>query len=467
MSAIDDKRAAARARASDLAVRDGAGGGDAAEVLQDHPRREIVLGLGVVAAFLLAVFGWGMWARLDAAVYAPGQIEVAGNRQAVQHRDGGIVARLDVHEGDRVAAGQVLLELNADELHATDRSDASQVLELQALQARLLTELKGGRRIVWPAAFATLAGADRADAEVAMALQQREFDARNAAMSSETQVLSQKQRESSEQISGYARQVAASREQQGLIQQEIDGLKALQERGLVPATRVRSLQRNAAELRGSEGEYASNVARTREEIGEDRIRITDLQRQRAADDGKDYQSAEFQLSELEPKLAAVRQQIARTVVRAPATGRVVGLAVFTVGGVVAPGQKLMDIVPDRQPLVIEARVKPSDVSDLKIGQRTEIRVSAFHDRGLPLLHGVVSKLSADSVNDEKTGAPFFRIEVTVPPQDLQVIRRARGDAPGLKPGLPVEVVIPLRRRTALDYLVEPLRQMLWRSFREP
>ena len=275
-----------------------------------------------------------------------------------------------MHEGDQVAAGQVLLQLNSDELQATERSDAGQVIELQALQSRLLAELRGRRVIAWPDAFAHLTGADRQDAQVAEALQRREFDARNAALSSETQVLSQKQRESGEQISGYERQADASRQQQGLIQQEIDGLKALQARGLAgPATRVRSLQRNAAELKGSEGEYAANVARTREEIGEDRIRVTDLQRQRAADDGKDYQSAEFQLSELTPKLAAVRQQIERTIVRSPATGRVVGLAIFTVGGVVAPGQRLMDVVPDREPLVIEARVKPSDVSDLKIGQR--------------------------------------------------------------------------------------------------
>ena len=466
MSGVDEKPAAVRTGLAGRRPRAADARHDA-DLLQDYPRREIVLGVGVVAAFLLVLFGWGMWARLDAAVSAPGQIEVAGSRQAVQHRDGGIVARLNVHEGDQVAAGQVLLQLNSDELQATERSDAGQVIELQALQSRLLAELRGRRVIAWPDAFAHLTGADRQDAQVAEALQRREFDARNAALSSETQVLSQKQRESGEQISGYERQADASRQQQGLIQQEIDGLKALQARGLVPATRVRSLQRNAAELKGSEGEYAANVARTREEIGEDRIRVTDLQRQRAADDGKDYQSAEFQLSELTPKLAAVRQQIERTIVRSPATGRVVGLAIFTVGGVVAPGQRLMDVVPDREPLVIEARVKPSDVSDLKIGQRTEIRVSAFHDRGLPLLRGMVSKLSADSVNDEKTGAPYFRIEVTVPPEELRVIRQARGDAPGLKPGLPVEVVIPLRPRTALDYLVEPLRQMLRRSFREP
>lgn len=452
-SAADGRRALAPPRGEDA--------------LRDFPRREIVLGLAIAAAFLLVLLGWGLWARLDAAVYAPGQIVVSGNRQTVQHQDGGIVSALDVREGDRVRNGQVLLDLNADALKATERADAAQVIELEALQARLMAELKGRDRIAFPPEFGRMGGDERADAEAAMALQQREFVARNAALATEKAVLGQKQRESSEEIAGYQRQMTANQAQQKLIQQEIDGLQGLYARGLVPATRVRSLQRNAAELEGDEGEYNANVSKTEEEIGESRIRISDLDRERAADDSKDYQTAEFQLADLEPKLAAVREQIGRTVVRAPATGRVVGLSVFTVGGVITPGQKLMDVVPENEPLVIEARVKPADVSDLKPGLKTEIRITAFHDRGMPLLHGVVSRVSADSLTDEKTGQAYFKIEATVPPSELDLIRQVRGAEPGLKPGLPVEVVIPLRRRSALDYLTEPLHQMLWKSFREP
>ena len=153
--------------------------------------------------------------------------------------------------------------------------------------------------------------------------------------------------------------------------------------------------------------------------------------------------------------------------RAPVTGRVVGLTVFTVGGVVAPGQRMMDIIPENEPLVIEARVKPSDVSDLKVGQQTQITITGFHERGMPFLHGVVSKISADTLSDEKTGVSYFRVEVTVPPTERELIRQVRGAEKGLMPGLPVDVIIPLGRRTALDYLFEPLHQMLWKSFRQP
>ena len=443
-------------------------GGEAFDAaLRDDPRQEIRLGLAVAAIFATALFGWGLWARLDAAVYAPGQIEVAGNRQTVQHRDGGIVSALAVHEGDRVSAGQVLLQLNSDEIYANERSTADQVIELQALRARLSAELQGRASVEAPRDFDALQGPDREAADAALALQRREFTARNAALATEKDVLVQKSRESSEQIAGYERQAAASRDQQRLIGQEIASLGDLYARGLVPATRLRSLQRNAAELQGGEGEYSADIARTREEIGESRLRSTDLDRERAADDSKALQDAAYQLGELQPKLAALRQQLERTVVRAPVGGRVVGLAIFTVGGVISPGEKLMDIVPDRQPLVIQARVKAADVGDLKLGQPVEFRIAAFHDRGMPILRGVLDKVSADSFTDERTGAPYFVVEASAPPSELAAISNARGGRPGLKPGLPVELVVPLRPRTALGYLTEPLRHMLWRSFREP
>ena len=435
--------------------------------LGDLPRREIALGLGVTGAFLVALFGWGVWAHLDAAATVSGQVEVAGSRQAVQHHDGGIVSELDVHEGDEVKAQQVLLRLNADELRAAEEADADQAIQLQAQQARLQAELAGARAIQIPAALTALTGHDAETAEAAMALQRREFNARSAALTTEQSVLAQKARESLEQIVGYQRELDANREQHRLVGQEVGGLNDLMARGLVPATRLRSLQRSAAELQGSEGEYEANIARTRQEIGEDRIRSADLQRQRSADDAKDFEAVAYQLSEIEPKLAAIREQLSRTEVRAPVAGRVVGLSIFTVGGVVSPGQVLMDVVPADQPLVIGARVSPTEVGDLHPGQQAEIRVSAFHDRGMPSLHGVIEKVSADSFTDERTGSPYFKIEVKVPVSELAKIRQRRGSDGGLKPGIPVELLVPLHARTALDYLVEPLRQVLWRSFRQP
>ncbi len=441
------------------------GGGAAAN--PSSPRREIIGGLIVLAVFVLAFVGWGLVAQLDAAVFAPGAVTVYGNRQSVQHRDGGIVSELDVREGDRVQAGQVLLKLSGDEVGAQARATADQVFALEALQGRLLAEMDGRGSFAQPDDFKTLTGADQQSAASAMQVQQHEFAARAAELATQKAVLGQRINQLTDEIAGYRDQLSANRRQQALVQQEMDSLKDLLDRGLVPMTRERSLQRDGAQLAGSAGEYTADIARTEQQIGEARLQIVDLDRQRSADDSKDYRDAEMNLSQARPKLAALREQIDRLTVRAPAAGRVVGLSIFTVGGVVSGGQKLMDIVPQNQPLVIECRVKPDEANDLKIGQATEIRIPAFRDRRLPMLTGKVSSISADALTDDKNGTTYFKIEVSVPPSQLEVIRQFRGAEDGLRPGLPVEVVVPLRKRSAFDYFVEPIREMLWKSFRQP
>lgn len=175
---------------------------------------------------------------------------------------------------------------------------------------------------------------------------------------------------------------------------------------------------------------------------------------------------EFQLNDAQPKLRAAQDALARVQVRAPSSGVVVGLSVFTVGGVVGPGQKLMDIVPQNVGLVIEARVNPSDADDIKVGQDVEVKFPSLHDRSLPVLKGTLTKLSADSFADEKSGARYFTAEATVPGATLERLKLAENGQFQLKPGLPAQVLIPLRKRTALQYLTQPLTEAIWRSFRE-
>ena len=174
---------------------------------------------------------------------------------------------------------------------------------------------------------------------------------------------------------------------------------------------------------------------------------------------------QVRLDELQPRLIAAREQIARSAVRAPSAGRVVGLRVFTVDGVVAAGEMLMEIVPQDRTLVVEAEASPTDADDLDIGMRTQVRYSGIQERNLPILSGRVSKISADSFEDERTGIRYFKLEVNVPSSELDKIRSIRGNT-GLRAGVPAEVMIPLRERTALSYLVEPLTQSLWRAGHE-
>lgn len=413
-------------------------GGPGAANDSDEPKREILIG-GVITFLFFGLFlGWAAFAPLDAGAYASGKIVVSGSRQAVQHRDGGIVSAIHVREGATVQVGQVLLEINANELRAQERALAGQVLTLQATRARLLSEQRGASVVSPPPEFAVLSAEDRVIASEALRLEQAQLRARDQSIAS--------------QIQGYRRQIGSSSEQQRLVQEELRGMRELAEKGYAPQTRVRSLERDAARLGGDEGAYASQIAT--------------LQKRRQDEVVEQLRQAETQLGDLQPRLAAVRQQLGRALVRAPASGEVVGLTAHTVGGVVAAGQMVMEVVPRNAPLVIEALVNPADADDLHVGMTTEVRISAFNNRDLPLLSGQISKLSADAFTDERTGLSYFRAEVVVPPSEIAKIASVRGEDTGLRPGLPAEVVVPLRKRTALNYLLEPLQQTVWRSFLE-
>ncbi|NEX94072.1 HlyD family type I secretion periplasmic adaptor subunit [Caulobacter sp. 17J65-9] len=445
-----------------------AGGGAATTEpeVSDAPTRELWVGGAVAGLFFILFLGWAAFAPLDAGAYAHGQVVVSGSRQAVQHREGGVVSAIHVKEGDEVARGQVLVEINAADLRANERALTSQVIALEAQRARLAAERDHLPNIVPPAEFAVLPAADRVLADEAMRLQELQFTARRGSLQAQHGVLTQRVNQLQQQIEGYNRQIASNREQQSLIQEELEGLKSLAARGYAPLTRVRATERTAASLEGDYGSYRAEVAKSHEAIGETKMQIVSVDRQAVEEIADQLRQTEDQLNEASPKLTAVRDQLSRAEVRAPVGGEVVGLTVHTVGGVIQPGQTLMEIVPKNAPLVIEARVQPNDADDLHIGQATEVRFSAFHERDLPIIHGRLTKLSADSFVDEKTGQRYYRAEVSVPPQELVELRRVRGAETVLKPGLPAEVVVPLRKRTALQYFFEPLQQSLWRSFRE-
>lgn len=433
----------------------------------DSLTKELRIGGMIAAAFFVIFLGWAAFAPLDAGAYAPGKIVVSGNRQAVQHRDGGVVSALHVREGDVVQRGEVLVEISAGELRATERGLTGQVLALLAQRSRLIAERDGLAGVPTPAEFQTLTGDDVALANEALALQRQQFSARGGSRGNQLGVLNQRVEQLNQQIIGLERQIASNREQRRLIGEELAGMQSLADRGFAPVNRVRALERNAAQLDGEEGALRAQVARANEAIGETRMQMLGVGSQTDEEVADLLRQVQVQLDELTPRLMAAREQIARAQVRAPATGQVVGLSVFTVGGVVQPGQLLMDVVPDEAALIISAEVSPTDADDLRVGQETEVRFTAFRERDLPILHGRLTAVSADSFTEEQTGRSFFRITVEVPPEELRRIQAVRGEDTGLRPGLPVEVVIPLRKRTALEYFLEPLTQSLWRSFREP
>ena len=426
----------------------------------DSPSRELIIGGIVIVVFFVLFLGWAGLARLDAGAYAPGQIAVSGNRQAVQHREGGTVAQLNVREGDRVRQGQVLIELSTGELKATERGVTGQVYALLAQRARMIAERDRLATIPTPREFADLTPEDRILADEAMRLQRLQYGARRTGRSTETGVLNQRIGQLDQQANGLQRQIESNIEQRRLIEEELDGMRSLAAQGFAPENRVRALERNAAALDGELGSLRAQVARAAEAVGETRLQMLGVNTRMNEDVADQLRQTEVQLNELQPKLFELRRQIANAQIRAPATGQVVGLRVFTPGGVIAAGETLMEVVPDNASQIIVASVSPDDIDNLRVGLRTEVKFPGLRERSTPILRGEVTRISADSFVDEKSGRSHFRIEVVVPQDELEKLGNA---STHIRPGMPVEVVVVLHKRTALQYLVEPLTRSLWRS----
>ncbi|MBI3437773.1 MAG: HlyD family efflux transporter periplasmic adaptor subunit [Proteobacteria bacterium] len=332
-----------------------------APIADDSGKSEIRAGVIALLIFFGGFLGWAAVSPLDAAVVAPGVVVVSGNRQTVQHPEGGVISRLAVQDGDRVHQGQVLIELGAPELVAQERALLSQVVDLQMQRERLSAEENHAAQLQRPAEWAALPPEDQEIAEAAFVRNQNEVASGQANMWSVYDT----------RIAGYRGEIAAIGRQEALLQDELNGMRQLATEQLVPQTRVRALEQSLAELQGRRSELNGSIAATQEDR---------LQQMRTVD---------ARMAELSPQLAGARERLERTRLRAPVDGVVVGLQVHTVGGVISAGQRVLDIVPQNSNLVIEAQVRPEDADNLRPGQTTEVRITAFRGRNLPLVHGVL------------------------------------------------------------------------------
>ncbi|HJO63961.1 MAG TPA: HlyD family type I secretion periplasmic adaptor subunit [Sphingomonas sanguinis] len=433
--------------------------------LDDSPGTAIRVGALVAILFFVVGLGWAAFARLDAAASGEGQVTVSGNRRTVQHRDGGIVKAMAVRDGDHVTAGQVLFRLEGAEVAASERALAASVIDLLAQRARLEAEV-AGRAIVWPAEFATATGDDRRLIARAQSLQLAQLRSRGASLAASEQVLRQQAAEVAHQTSGFNAQAQASARQRASLAQQLESTKKLADEGYVSRNTVRAIERSIQQLEGADADYSSRSAAAREQIGQTSAQRVQTRRRQVEEAAASLRDTQFQLNEMQPKWAAAREQLARTEIRAPVSGTVVGLRVFTVGGVIQAGQPILDIVPDAAPLIVRANFAPGDIDGVVAGRPAEVKFLSLHDRGLPILTGTVHSISADSLRDEASGRSYFSAEIAVPHDQIARIAAVRGGDTGIRAGVPVAVMVPLRRRTALQYLLDPLTEAFSRSFHE-
>lgn len=433
--------------------------------LEDSPKRAIGVGVAIAFLFFVVLISWAAVARLDAAAGGEGQVSVSGNRQTVQHRDGGIVQALDVREGQHVTAGQTLIRLQGAEVAATERALSGSVIDLQAQRARLEADIRG-TPIAWPASFSNAIGDDAALIARAKQLQLAQRSARANSLASNRAVLRQQEAEVANQTTGYSAQSLATRQQRESLQQQLESTRKLADEGYVSRNSVRAIERSMQQLQGSDAEYVSRAAASREQVGQAREQAIGTSRKYVEDSATLLRDTQFQLNEVMPKWLAAKEQLERTIIRAPLAGRVVGLRVFSVGGVIQAGQPILDIVPDAAPLVIKANFAPTDIDGVFEGREAEVKFLSLHERDLPILLGTVRNVSADALVDEKSGRGYFSAEIVVAKSQLDKLKAIRGADTGIRPGVPVQVLVKLHQRTALQYMLDPLTEAFSRSLHE-
>jgi epimerase transport system membrane fusion protein len=417
-----------------------------------------------VGWLIILVFfgGFGTWASiapLNAAVVGDAVVKVEGNRKSVQHIDGGTVREIFVREGDRVQADDVLMLLDDTQIRAEVEILRQQQVQLLATEARLRAELAGDAEIVFPAELT--AAADDPVAGSAMRDQVQEFASRRSAIEGRGAVLEQRIAQYEEQIVGLEAQAAPMAVQLESIAAERASLQELLAKGLTTRTRVLELERRESEFVGRKAELESNIARSREAITELRGEIAQLPKEQSAAITAELRDTRSRLLDVLPKLRTAEVALERTAVRTPYAGKVIDLAVFSVGAVIGRGERLLDIVPDDPSLVVEARVRVEDIADIAPGMLAEVHFTSYKQRVTPLIHGTVSEVSADRLTDERTQVPYYLAQVSVDPTELAASPEIQ-----LYPGMPATVMITTRERTALDYLVGPLAASLERAFRE-
>ena len=423
-----------------------------------RPGRPALLGAVVVGAFAAAMTMWGTLAPISGAAIASGNLQVEGRRQSVQHPYGGVVRQLPVRDGARVEKGQLLIALDDSDPRAklevliADRDAAL------AAEARLIAERDG--RDAPDFADSLRADGEKPAARQSMANEAAMMAARKHQFDAETAVLRGKIKELEAQIVGTQAQLTGTEKQRELLADELGGAQHLYELGYTPKTRILALQREAARLQADVGAQQANIAGMQQQIAQNELEIAKAARARMSEITDQLRVAESKLAELAPKIEAATDVVARTRITAPATGAVVGLDVFTEGGVVQPGARLMDIVPTDNPLIASARLKLSDINEVAVGHRAEVQLTGVNYIERPRLYGTVRTVSADRLTDDKSGQGYYAVEVALDPDD---VRKSRVE---LQAGMPAEVIVPTRPRTLFEYLLGPLRDEITRAFRE-
>jgi HlyD family secretion protein len=423
-------------------------------------KRRLRAGYVVTAIFLFGIVGYAALVDIRGAVIAPGNMVVEGNIRRIQHQDGGSVAAILVRNGQKVDAGDLLVRMNETQARAELGVVMVQLYGQQVRAARLAAERDEQSSIKFPAAPAEV-GVEKDSAGI-ISMENELFTARKRARDGEVSQLRERIDQIGQEIEGLTAQQKAIEGQATVVRDELIGLEALLKQGLTQLSRINPQRLTLAQLEGQAGDIKAQIARARGRISEVNVQIAQVGKQTLNEVARDLREASEKIADLQERRLAAEAKLQRIEIRAPIAGLIHQLSIFTIGGVVAPGETVMQIVPENEKLLVESRIEPAFIDQVSVGQDALIRFSSFDQRKTPELAGRVVFVSADLEQDQqRQAAPYFRARVELKSGELEKLVDQR-----IISGLPAELHLQTRERTILSYLLKPLTDQISRTFRE-
>jgi len=422
-------------------------------------RRHLVAAVVVVLVLVVGVGGWAATAVISGAVVASGSLVVDTNVKKVQHPTGGIVGELRVRDGDRVHAGDIVVRLDETVTRANLAIVSKGLEELRARKARLESERDGWDTVVFPAPL--VARASDPELAAAMDSERKLFNLRKTARNGQKAQLQERVTQLGEEIAGLTAQQNSKAKEITLVERELAGVRDLWSKNLVQLNRLTALEREATRLDGERGQLVASAAQAKGKVAETALQILQIDQDLASEVAKELREVDGKIGEFVERKVTAEDQLKRIDIRAPQDGTVFQLAMHTVGGVITAGDPIMLIVPEADNLSVEVKVNPQDIDQLQLNQKAILRFSAFNARTTPEIEGIVTRISADTSTDQRTGQTYYTLRISLPAEQIERLGNVK-----LLPGMPVEAFVQTGDRTMLSYLMKPLHDQVMRAFRE-
>jgi HlyD family secretion protein len=421
--------------------------------------RHLLAGCLIVLLLAGGVGGWAATTQIAGALIAQGSVVVDSNVKKVQHPTGGVVGKLNVQDGDRVKAGDILVQLDDTITRANLAIVTKGLDELTARKSRLEAERDGAESVTFPRML--LAHAEEAPVAIAIANERKLFELRRNARLGQKAQLRQRITQLQDEISGLNAQQEAKAREISLIGKELDGVRELWKNNLVQITRLTALERDAARLEGERAQLIAAVAQTKGKISETELQIIQIDQDLSSEVAKDMREVDAKYGEFVERKVAAEDQLKRIDIRAPQDGVVLESKVHTVGGVIPAGDTVMLIVPESDNLQVEAKINPRDIDQIQVGQAAMLRFSAFNLRTTPEINGTITRIAADTTTDQRTGQTYYNTRIAMTKGEIARLGEVK-----LIPGMPVEAFVQTGERSVMSYLIKPLQDQFMRAFRE-